>query len=128
MTILEDCSVSIRDQSLRHFSLSEERNELLSHMKEIETEIAGAVDDEYAATKEKSLSNADKRRQETARRCADDPDYAAMNERAEEIRREAVTISIDISYLKRCYQNNLVLLRCSDQPEIFRELFGPAEA
>ncbi len=128
MTVLEDCSLSIRDRSLRHFSLSEERNELLTQMKEIETVVAGAVDDEYAATKDKSLSNADKRRQETARRCGDDPSYAAMSERTEEIRREAVTISIEISYLKRCYQNMLVRLRCSDQPEIFRELFGAKEA
>lgn len=128
MTVLEECSVSIRDQSLRHFSLFEERNELLMQMKEIETVLAGAVDEEYAATKDKSLSNADKRRQETVRRCADDPAYTAMSGRAEEIRRETVTISIDISYLKRCYQNSLVRLRCSDQPEIFREFFGATEA
>jgi len=128
MSVLEDCSVSIRDQSLLHFSLTEERNGLLTQMKEIETTVAGAVDDEYAATKDRSLSNADKRRQETARRCLEDSSYAAMNERTEEIRREGVKIAINISYLKRCYQNNLVRLRCSDQPEIFRELFGAQEA
>ena len=128
MTVLEDCSIAIRDQSRRHFSLSEERNELLTQMKEIETIVAGAVDDEYAATKDRSLSNADKRRQETARRCAEDPSYTAMSGRTEETRREAVAVSIEISYLKRCYQNMLVRLRCSDQPEIFRELFGATEA
>ena len=128
MSVLEDCSQSIRDQSLRHFSLTEERNGLLTQMKEIETSKAAAVDDEYAATKDRSLSNADKRRQETARRCAGDVSYAAMNGRTEEIRKEAVTIAIEISYLKRCYQNNLVRLRCLDQPEIFREFFGAQEA
>ena len=128
MSVLEDCSISIRDQSLLHFSMTEERNDFLVQMKEIETYVSGAVDDEYAATKDRSLSNADKRRQETARRCSHDDSYTVMGDRSEEIRRKAVKISIDISYLKRCYQNNLVRLRCSDQPEIFRELFGAQEA
>ena len=128
MGLLEEFSQKIRDQSLLHFSLTEERSNLLMQMKEIETSVAGDVEDEYAATKDRSLSNADKRRQETARRCSGDTSYAAMNERTEEIRRTAVKIAIDISYLNRCYQNNLVRLRCSDQPEIFRENFGEQEA
>jgi len=93
-------------------SASVDLREIEDRMHVIEAEVAIAVEAEWEETKDKSLSNAQKRTIEIERRLAQNQDYQNLREAKKAISLSISQMRIDIDYLRRAHYTDLCNRLC----------------
>ncbi len=98
---------TIRDLELKKFATEKRLDDIRDQMHSIERECTLAVETEWETSKNKALSNAQKRADEVKQRLAQDDDYTNLHDESAKLLECVILMRIDIDYLKRKRQTQL---------------------